>query len=199
MKKHEFFEAFRCNDDGAGFSWYTSDGMISWKKGIMAVKDAWDFYETIETFPHICHFRKGDPTVPELTHPFICDEGSPLALEGTTNKPLLFHNGGISFWKDKFFSYVISRREIPEGHWSDTRLLACLYHDLGKRIMEFVDGKFAVMSTTGIENYGSFDEDNKILYSNNTYKVYSQQVTTYNHFKNFENDENYMCLCSFTV
>ena len=194
MKRDEFMEAFRSNNDGAGFAWPTNDGMIAWKKGFMNMVDAWNFYKDLDVFPHICHFRKGDPVINTLTHPFICIDESPLSLEGTTDKPLLFHNGIISSWKDKFFSYVTAKGKIPEGEWSDTRVLACLVGTVGKEIMKFVDGKFALMEVNAITRYGDFTEDSGIYYSNSSYKVMGRS-TYYHDWDELYDPYRYTALC----
>ena len=126
----EFRESFRCNGDGAGFAW-KEDGLLHYKKGFMTVNKAWEFYESLNVLPHISHFRLGSPKTADLTHPFICDEESPLALDGETDKPLVFHNGSLYSWKDKLFAYFLNKGKIIDGDWSDTRLIACLVETLG--------------------------------------------------------------------
>lgn len=108
------------NPDGAGFSW-RENGSLRYHKGLMKLDDFKHAYNdciTDHNFrPHVVHFRLATAggTLPVLCHPFQVCRSSPLALDGTIRKPLLYHNGHIAGWKP-----------LPNlrGPQSDSRVMA---------------------------------------------------------------------------
>jgi hypothetical protein len=176
INKPEFFEAFRCNKDGAGMAWREEDKM-RYVKGIMKDKDAWACYNDLikeNNFPHVVHFRVGSPVIPELTHPFIISKDSELFLNYEGNQSLLFHNGIVSNWKSLLLPIFIVNKIIPEGEFSDTRMVAILINDLGEKVLEFVDGKYAIFDQEKLKYFGSWEEESEgIVWSNKSYKLTS--------------------------
>jgi hypothetical protein len=170
--KDEFENAFKKNDDGFGYAYRTKTG-LKYKKGIMNVSEAWTEYERFikkHIFPHIVHFRLGSPVCKELTHPFVISKESELTLEGITDYDLLFHNGIISSWEDKLFNISVINGYLPEGKFSDTRMLALALSRAGNHVIEYVNGKFAILTKDSIITKGSFDNINGIRMSNDSYK-----------------------------
>lgn len=176
IEKEHFEKAFFTNDDGFGFA-YRRDGKVHYFKGLMKVKEAWEFYNSwvkeSVSYPHVIHFRLGKPTLPELTHPFEISSLSPLSLYNDTKGQLLFHNGVVSGWKDRMFEAFALSKKIPEGPMIDTRTIAILYHHYGQDIFRFIEGKWVVFSPTELKVFGEFTEDDGIQYSNSTYKPYT--------------------------
>lgn len=169
-----FYEAAKKNSDGIGFAWF-KENKVYFKKGFMKVEDAWEYYKDVNIFPHIVHFRLGNPTKPELTHPFIISNNSLLMLEGTVDK-VLFHNGIITAWKDNIITTMLITKKVLIGDIIDTRLAAVWVNILGDEILKVISGKFVTL--TGKDNIinivGDFKDDNGILYSNETYKPYNK-------------------------
>jgi hypothetical protein len=181
IPKAEFFEAFRCNDDGVGMSWFNGD-KTCYSKGYMKDEEAWKAYNKLipeETFPHVVHFRIGSPVKPELTHPFIVSEESKIEKTNEiheTKSNLLFHNGVVSDWKNYAVSYFTKIGKIPNGseNWMDTRVIACMVNEIGEDILNFISGKWALVDSTKqtIFWYGDFEKEEKgIVWSNRSYTV----------------------------
>lgn len=173
MPKENFAKAFSSNSDGFGFAW-VENKEVNYIKGMMDVKDAWEKYSAWikekAIYPHVVHFRLGKPFTAELTHPFEVSELSPLSIANKTTNEVLFHNGGVSGWKDRMFEAFVLAKSIPEGPIIDTRVIAMLYHHYGKRIFDYIDGKWVALGPKKLRIWGEFKEDNGIRYSNESYK-----------------------------
>jgi len=172
VPEDEFKEAFRINKDGAGFAWRT-DTNVRYIKGLMNVEEAWMAYQRevpAGIFPHVVHFRQGSPVVPDLTHPFICNEESDLILNYEGNESLLFHNGVVGLWKDKLLDLFLRRGKIIEGEWSDTRMVACMIHDVGKDVLKWIEGKYVYYNMVDCNFWGSWEKKEEgIIWSNRSY------------------------------
>jgi hypothetical protein len=181
MPKEYFDKSFSSNSDGFGFAW-VKDELTNYVKGMMKVEEAWKIYKAWikeeAIFPHVVHFRCGKPTIPELTHPFEVSKLSPLSLATKTKNEVLFHNGGVTAWRDRMFEMFTLSKEIPEGPIIDTRVMAILYFHYGKRIFNFIDGKFVSIGPKSLNVFGEFKEDDGVRYSNDSYKP-----PKYNHTK----------------
>jgi hypothetical protein len=72
--------------------------------------------------PLLIHFRLATAggSVDEMTHPFPIEKVPRISLHGRANS-VLIHNGHWSDWE--FFADV---NQVPNGTWSDTRLMARL-------------------------------------------------------------------------
>lgn len=170
------------NDDGAGIAWFSPSGENQYIKGLMTPQDFEREYKDIP-FPHIVHFRSATSggISKALTHPFVCDRGATIKLEGITKHPLLFHNGVLSNWENYLISACIaSGQKIPKGEWSDSRTVAFLVYYLGKRTLSLVSGKFVLMSNRNVTYWGDFQKEDGIIFSsgytyytkNSAYKDY---------------------------
>jgi len=169
----ELENCWASNKDGAGVGW-ADYGKTHYKKGFTNLAELKTFYSGLNVIPHVIHFRTGTSGgySQQMTHPFIVDDNGTLDLEYHGNKPLLFHNGVIPDWKDMALTYFLSNGiRIPDGTWSDTRVLAVLCSRLGMNLLDFIYGKFAIIHNDGnIERYGEFIMDEGNYYSNSDYK-----------------------------
>lgn len=197
LPKDEFMESFRCNKDGFGFAW-RENGRVEYVKGIMKADEAWETYKLFnktvkDVFPHILHFRIGSPVTQELTHPFIITEDSKLFLNSQDARKeigfesVMFHNGVVTGWKDYLVPLFLKLGYIPDGKWSDTRLVAMLVKELGNEILSFMSGKFVIMTPDKIMlNESDWEEDpalKGILFSNKSYKVTRRTEALWDHWK----------------
>ena len=188
LTKTEFTNCWSNNDHGAGFSWYEGDA-INYAKGFMDEKSAWKKYQDLRGYlPHVAHFRltSAGSKTPELTHPFTCADLSPIELTHTGAETVLFHNGTISAWKDWHKAYICSRRAIPSGETSDTRLAACLVHRIGADILHELKDKFAHVTPAGITIYGEkweTSKDEKITFSNTGFQNPARSWSYQDRFK----------------
>lgn len=172
MTFEEFDNCDMANGDGIGFG-FMKKGKQYLVKGFMNINDAWDFYKKIpNNVSHIVHFRLGTAgdNIPQLTHPFICSDVSPLYLEHLTDDPLLFHNGMALRWEDD-----AKTERIPvTSRMSDTRMLAILLGKYGvenkKTILKSNYGKFIILNKGKATLMGDFIFDKGIYYSNSHYK-----------------------------
>ncbi len=123
-----FRRMWHVNDDGFGMFFRTRDG-VGVVKGIMSLEEAWDTYASMpDGTPHVIHFRLATHggVRPELTHPFVVDERSPLYMRGVLQAPVLAHNG---VW------HLYSLRRPPKplsGPESDSRVLAAYIGSLAQ-------------------------------------------------------------------
>jgi hypothetical protein len=207
LPKEEFFKCFESNRDGFGFSWRGKE-KVQFIKGLMKVDEAWDVYNKFVTigenlFPHILHFRLGSPVIPELTHPFIVSENSELyknskkARKKVQFDSVLFHNGIISGWKDMLINMFVANGNIPEGEWSDTRMVAIMVNKLGNEVLNYISGKYVFFSQDELFVSGKFEKDSDlkgIQFSNSSYKVYRKSylkpVTPYSQYHSEYNYNN---------
>lgn len=173
MSYEEFSNCDNSNGDGIGFG-FSKDGKQLLIKGFMYLDEAWDFYQTVpEGKGHVIHFRFGTSgdNIPELTHPFICSDTSPVKdLTKLTEKPLLFHNGVNIGWEDE-----AKTENVPlHSRMSDTRFMAMMIGKYGlENYKEFVStdhGKFIILNKGKAKMIGDFIFDKGIYYSNNHYK-----------------------------
>lgn len=173
LKKEYFDEAFKTNNDGFGFAFREKSGEIYYQKGHMEADEAWETYNKFVkehlVYPHVVHFRLGNPVCEELTHPFEISETSELNIVNKFNGDVLFHNGVVTGWKDRLWDAFMLSRVIPDGKFSDTRVIAILYHHFGKNLFDFIDGKFVVFGKDKLEYYGEFSEEDGIKFSNKSY------------------------------
>jgi predicted glutamine amidotransferase len=98
-------------------------------KGLLDMEEAWEQYAMLpEGVPHVLHFRLATHggVKPELTHPFVVHEESPLVQAGVSERPVLAHNGVWSL-------HALKQKEVRlEGPVSDTRVLAAWLGRLAK-------------------------------------------------------------------
>jgi hypothetical protein len=118
----------RANNDGGGVAWIDK-GRVRWIKGIADANDLYR-YACQLPFPFLIHQRmtSAGSAVPELTHPFPIDKGASLSLRGSAGA-VLAHNGTMFGWHEALTALERKKDKygpLPEGPWSDTRLLAYL-------------------------------------------------------------------------
>lgn len=196
--KEEFEASWKKNSDGFGYGWI-EDNKIKFKKGFMELENAYEEYLSFckkEIFPYVVHFRLGSPTCPELTHPFIISEESPLLLENNDiSESVLFHNGIITSWENKLFSLFLYLKKVPKGEWSDTRMLASSIAISGVEMIGQVNGKYIYIdkNTNEITYYGDFTDAEGIQMSNDSYKVYKYNYQHVN-YTPFKAKKNYLSL-----
>ena len=196
LTEEEFTEAWSRNKDGFGYA-YNKDNRIYFKKGMMDKDEAYEEYKKVKVLPHIAHFRLGSPVCPELTHPFIVNEESDLILEGETDYPVIFHNGVVSGWEKWMLNVFLAIKKIPLGEWSDTRLVAIICHLLGIEALQYIEGKYLVLTKDDIIMSGKFeDEKDGLIASNTTYikskYTYSSQNTCYSGMPRCQQDEFFL-------
>jgi hypothetical protein len=144
----EVGKMWKTNDHGAGVSWRETlkgQPIVRWRKGLdlEAVQKACAELP----LPFVAHFRIASigPKIHEMTHPFPVQKNVSLALEGATAGGVLFHNGTWHAWRDKGFDAILKNKVImPDGPFSDTRMMALLAHLHGTNILQLIDEKVCV-------------------------------------------------------
>jgi len=174
-----FARMWRSNDDGFGMMYRHRDG-VAIVKGILSEEEAWETYSQLpEGVPHALHFRLATHggVRPELTHPFLVDEESPLVQAGVSERPVLAHNGVWSL-------HALKQKEVRlEGPVSDTRVLAAwlgrlarerpLREVLKERYYEVLSaGRVVVMdpATWKLHLVGHWIREGNLLFSNHSFR-----------------------------
>lgn len=195
----ELKKAFIANPHGAGVAWY-QDNKLQVKKGLN-LKKLRRVVNSI-SLPFTIHFRwtTVGGTCKELTHGFVVSKESPILLEGTSDKDILFHNGHWSeyadileqMWKKGYLTNE-DIGKIGTKHISDTRIMAIAKSVLNEsNFNDLVNGqKLAIMKhdKQDIQTIGTFIEENGILYSNQYFKnryTYLDYEDTYDYDKEFD-------------
>ena len=185
------------NPDGNGYATLINGKVVFEKSVTMDL--IWQKIQDKEIVaPCVIHARitSVGKTLPELCHPFVVNESSHNALNGTIrdDESVLFHNGTFSEYKDLVLQTAMgSGRHLPSGAMSDTRGIAFVLQTLGIEALEYIDtgfNKFAVLNSKGLKKFGSWVDVNGISSSNNYYDT--TKTFTYGNFpKNdyFEYDE----------
>lgn len=162
--------AFDHNRDGAGVAW-RHRGRVHWKKGITDPEEVKELCRKLP-LPFVAHFRIASvgPAKPELTHPFSVDGNASLALEGSSDKPVLFHNGHWSDWNQRIQDAIIhSNTKPPAGIWSDTRAMALMAHIYGQHYLELLTSQKMVLfgpQRNEIYTGAQWEEINEVWCSN---------------------------------
>lgn len=167
LTRSEVDKMWEANPDGAGLAWVES-GNVLVRKGLMRKADFHSAYEHVE-IQHVAHFRiatVGDKSA-ELTHPFEVSDESANRLRSTGKRAVLFHNGHENGMMEQLVNHCVSRGiRIPDGEWSDSRVIAMLSATLGKNYLLLLKSKFATVSTRGIRMVGDFRREDGVLVSN---------------------------------
>ncbi len=169
------------NDDGAGVAW-AEGGKVFWKKGLTYADVEKMVEGEVLKPPCAIHFRitSAGVTCNELTHPFPCTPEVPDTLEGESDSfDVLFHNGTMSHWENEMKLAITSARgtvKVPEGEWSDSRVLAFLTGMYGWRYLEFLEGlagdRVCLLSPNGsFKYYGNWHHKDGFFASNESYLV----------------------------
>lgn len=138
-------KAWDTNKDGGGVAWREGKGdkaRVHWKKGLKLA----DMHKLMAElpFPFVGHFRKKSvgEIISSLCHPFPVTAESDLALEGSTDGEVFFHNGTWNKWDDFILEAAIKGgQQIPAGKWSDTRAMAWLTSWMGPGFLEIIGAK----------------------------------------------------------
>lgn len=177
LTSSEIENCWASNSDGAGIAWSIAD-VNHFRKGFMKLRHFMDFYRSVNTLPHIVHFRleSSGGVCPELCHPFPIRPDVPLDTEWHGPEPVLFHNGVVSSWKTTLLHFLPTILEkmkekgiepkFPGGPWSDTRAVAAIVSAMGVEILNIFEGKYAVLHGGKVKLYGDFIEEKGVWFSN---------------------------------
>lgn len=180
VSKAVFQTMWQTNDDGFGMFFRVRDG-VGIVKGIMDFEEAWEHYANLpDGVPHVLHFRLATHggVRPELTHPFIVHEDSPIYMRGVIEAPVLAHNG---VWSNYSLRAPIQKLNGPV---SDSRALAAYIGSLlqEKRslrdVIELLSGEIAIAGRVVVVDphewnlylVGDWIRDGNLLFSNSSYK-----------------------------
>jgi hypothetical protein len=138
----------RTNPDGAGIAWLDGKA-VRFEKGLTA-REAHDGLADVGG-PALIHFRFATVggKLPELCHPFVVAEDSPLATSGRVER-VLCHNGHWSDWSNWLPKVAL------DGPISDTRIIAALVAILGAKVLSELPGRYALLEARGITRYGDW-------------------------------------------
>lgn len=186
------------NPDGNGYATLIN-GKVVFEKSV-TMELIWQKIQDKEIIaPCVIHARitSVGKTLPELCHPFVVNESSHNALNGTISddESVLFHNGTFSEYKDLVLQTAMGAgRHLPSGAMSDTRGIAFVLQTLGIEALEYIDtgfNKFAVLNSKGLKKFGNWVNVNGIESSNNYYANTAPQFEYGNFPKNdyFQYDE----------
>jgi predicted glutamine amidotransferase len=179
VAREVFERMWRSNDDGFGMMYRTREG-VAVVKGILNEEEAWETYSQLpEGVPHVLHFRLATHggVKPELTHPFVVSEDSPLVQAGVSERPVLAHNGVWSL-------HALKQKEVRlEGPVSDTRVLAAwlgrmakdrpIGEVLAKHYYEVLSaGRVVVVdpATWKLHLVGHWVREGNLLFSNHSFR-----------------------------
>lgn len=180
VSREVFRRMWRANDDGFGMLFRTKEG-IGLIKGLMDFQEAWEHYTDLpDGVPHVLHFRLATHggVRPELTHPFIVHENSPLYLRGVVRAPVLAHNGVWNLYSIKFPKANLN------GPVSDSRVLAAYLGAMRQErrsLKEVIEEHYREIASAGrvvvvdpeewrIYLVGHWIRDGNLLFSNASYK-----------------------------
>lgn len=148
----EVIKMERSNRDGVGIAW-AEDGLVHWiKSANVDPHKVWKILENQKDFPRLLHFRLSTAggIRNELCHPFEIGPLASTAISGSTKK-MMIHNGHWGGWED--IKRILEREDLlPEGPWSDTRLVAYLAHQ-DEEWLEALTGKVATLNGAGEIGY----------------------------------------------
>jgi len=171
LTTEEFDNCWDSNTDGFGCACWDGS-VVKFGKGFMEKEEARTIYEALP-LPHVAHFRisSAGGVRPELTHPFLVTEDSPITYVGETKGKVLFHNGTIADYKTLLTILMMFTGKLPEGPISDTRVFAMALAKAGNGLFAIYSSqRFVVVSPEGFEKYGEWEEEEGIFFSNSTYR-----------------------------
>lgn len=161
-------QCFKSNPDGAGFAVRINE-KIYLHKGLMTFSDFWNVYKAyknIEKYDVLIHFRIATHgTVCEAnTHPFNILDGFVGAHNGVL--PIKSVN---NLTDSEIFFTNICKPIIQKFGFLNPLLSNVINVAIGS-------SKIALLSAKeGIQHFGNFIEEEGVLYSNNSFKIYNQQ------------------------
>jgi hypothetical protein len=148
-------KANAANPHGLGIAWLEGNE-VRYKKGL-TLTELLSLNKRV-SLPYIVHARikTEGRECGEMCHPFPITRRDNRKLSGAA-KAVLFHNGHWSEWLET--TKRISKRwgkEMPGGDMSDSRAMAWCVAMGGSSILDTNHGqKYAVLSTEGVQLYGS--------------------------------------------
>jgi len=153
------------NPHGGGIAWIDNN-KVYWKKGLTAKDIIIMIKKGQVKLPMIIHFRIASigKINNKLTHPFRCDISDKNKLEGSTIKPILFHNGTWGDYLDHLRESIHgTNHKIPDGDLSDSRVMAYLVARHGVNYMNLIDedSKVTIMTPQGIIKFGDWFKEGK--------------------------------------
>lgn len=188
MSKETLEECFRCNSDGAGYSYWDKENKI-WaiNKGFMTFPSFWkafkkEKFSKDDTF--MAHFRIATSGNKDggNTHPFpVCDNFNTMRKKENTAEDIAYHNGVVG-GGGKIASDTMER--IKE-------CILPMHHHIGdgkyEKIMDMVcqasSNRWLITKGDDIYMYGNWEEHEGVFYSNNSYKIINYTTNTVNHVK----------------
>lgn len=153
------------NPWGGGVAWREKDKhgktWVKWEKGIVNVDDVIKLVAKLPP-PIVVHFRIPTEGLEDisLTHPFPITRGVELAFSGTTDQSVLFHNGKWDEWRKFSLDTVLKAKvKLPEGQFSDSRMMAWNAFIFGEGILQLINEKAIVFGPERIQIFGVKDKD----------------------------------------
>lgn len=174
VPKRIFQECWRNNSDGAGYAIWNQDTEL-WdvKKGFMSFTKFWHSYRehdiTTEDIVFI-HFRIGTSggDIPELTHPFpVTDDLEKMGELEYSASDIVFHNGVIGWGEKGWSDTCVAIRDFIDPHHpylDDDKIFSYMVEPL-----ETHQNRWIITKGSSIFQYGYWETENGIEYSNETY------------------------------
>lgn len=188
-------DAEMMNSHGGSIAWLDLNGKKYYRKGIKAKiinKIINNELKPKGIKTAIIHFRIASVgTVNKLLcHPFEITNRVELNLSGDNMKAdLLFHNGTWSDYAEEMLTFLSNTGKpllIPQGEYSDSRVMAYLAKHLGvKQMTKLVKGwnKIAILTSHGIDKYGSGWVDVKGNKCSNNYFINDGNTWSWDNYK----------------
>lgn len=193
------------NRDGAGMAWRDKKtGCVHWVKGL----DSKGIYKQIQkvNLPFVVHFRiaTAGGVSKNLCHPFpVCDSVPCYERGHMMNKrdSVLFQNGHWYSW-DVSFKQLNKYYPLPDGEYSDTRLVAYMIAKFGPKAFDKIHlGKWVLFSGTKLELFGGAWEEYEGFKVSNTF--FAWDPVNYGYSYKYDDDnwyganDNYSLPCQF--
>jgi len=169
-------ECFRCNSDGAGYSYWDEKEKI-WNiiKGFMDFDDFWKSFEANEFTKEsiwMAHFRiaTSGNTDGGNTHPFVvCDNFNTMRKKLNKAEDIAYHNGVVGKGSKVASDTMEHIKEcilpmhllIEEPEYKKCMELVC----------EQSSNRWLITKGKDIYTYGNWEEDKGIFYSNTSYRI----------------------------
>jgi hypothetical protein len=179
------------NNDGAGYAiWDYDEQQWAVKKGFMFFSKFWNSYreENISTDDTvIVHFRIGTSgkEIPALTHPFpVTDKLEEMAELEYKADNIVFHNGVIGFGENGWSDTCVAVKEIIDPlhpYLVDDKIFNYLQDPL-----EVKQNRWIITKGAEIYQYGKWETDEGVEYSNDTYKRDRWVGTTHTYDQSYD-------------
>lgn len=140
------------NRDGVGLAWATGEDVRWIKSTKTSPEKILKFLNYVKDYPRLLHFRLSTAGGIQdgLCHPFEISPQANYKAEGSGQK-VMIHNGHWGGWYE--LKTLLDREDmLPEGPWSDTRLIAFLAAD-DEEWLETLGGRVATMDAQGEIKY----------------------------------------------